>query len=242
MAYANGLAGFDSVSGRPARRAWLPVLLAMLLAMLLAGCAGRLQHFQALPVGAENTDGVRDSLVLMPLRVWPLQANLRLNGMRLVDTVSGDRHRLFFFEDESLGSRALPQRKLEFEIAQTALLDLPPGSYRLDSVDLSFLHLKAPANVATLVLDRELVLPVIAAPVYAGRLTIEIDALTVTDDFGARRYELPSIRPIRLYSLDVQLEVEGRVRIEDRLDQDLADAVVDFPVLETTVFEKSLLR
>ena len=239
MAYANGFAGIDNRSGRLARD---HALLALLLAALLAGCAGRQQHFQALAAGAETADGIRNSLVLMPLRVWPLQANLKLSGMRLVDTVTGDRHQLVFFADESLGSRALPQRKLEYEIAQTALLDMPPGRYRLAAVDLSFVHQKASANVATVALARELVLPVGRLPGYAGRLTIEVDALTVTDDFGSRRYEFPSTRRIRLYSLDVQLEVEARVRVEDRLDQDLADAIVDFPALEATVFEKTLLR
>ncbi len=239
MANANGFAGIDSFSGRPARGRRLYLLL---LASLLVGCAGQRQHFQALAAGAENTDGIRNSLVLMPLRVWPRQSNLRLSGMQLIDIANGNRHRLVLVGDESPGSRAPPQRKLEFEIAQTALLDLSPGNYRLFAVELSFLDQKLSAIVATVVLERDLVLPVTAAAGYAGRLTIEVDALTVTDDFGSRRYEFPLTRPVRLYSEELQLEVEARIRVEDRLDQDLADAIVDFPALETTVFDKMLLR
>ena len=239
MANANGIAGIDSFSGRPAPAHLLRLLL---LAALLIGCAGQRQHFQALATGAESTDGIRNSLVLMPLRVWPRQANLKISGMQLVDTANGAVHQLVFVADESLGSRALPQRKLEYEIAQTALLDLPPGNYRLVAVDLSFLYQEVAANVATVALERDLVLPVTAAAGYAGRLTVEVDALTVSDDFGTRRHEFPLTQPIRLYSVELGLEVEARIRVEDRLDQDLADAIVDFPALETTVFGKTLLR
>ena len=198
--------------------------------------------FQALEAGAESIDTVQNSLVLMPLRVWPLQSNLKLSGIRLVDTATGNRHQLVLFEDESIGSRAAPQRKLELEIAQTALVDLPPGNYRLDAVDLAFIWQKASAGVATVELGRKPILPVGRTPGYAGRLTVEVDELTVTDDFGTRRYEFPLAEPLVLYSIELQLMVEARLRIEDRYDQDIADAILQFPGLESVTFAPALLR
>ena len=242
MAYAMGPVPVSRFPGQRGRPVWRCLLLALGLAWLLGGCTGQRQHFQALAPGAETTEGIRDGLVLMPLRVWPLQANLRLAGMRLVDTATGDRHQLVFFGSETLGSRAVPHRKLEFEIAQTALFDLPPGRYRLEAVDVAFLWQKDSPGIASIVLERELVLPVGASPGYAGRLTVEIEQLSITDDFGTRDYEFPLTEPVRLYSIEVELRVAARVRIEDRLEDDLVDAVAEYPGLEDRIFVKRLVR
>lgn len=233
---------FDPVAGRRGRQARRCAVLVLVLAWWLGGCAGQRQHLQALAPGAESTEDIRESLVLLPLRVWPLQANLKFSGMHLVDTATGDLHQLVFFADESLGSRELPLRKLQYEIAQTAVLDLPPGNYRLAALDLAFPWQKSSAGIAKFELERELILPVGSQPAYAGRLTVEIEVLTVSDDFGTRRYEFPLTEPVRLYGIDLQLGVKARVRIDDRLQQDRADAVLAFPGLEDVVFEKSLFR
>ncbi|MDJ0777996.1 MAG: hypothetical protein QNJ85_09045 [Gammaproteobacteria bacterium] len=242
MTNTRGLASFDPVAGRRGRQVRRCALLVLVVACWLGGCAGQRQHFQALAPGAQSIVDIRETLVLMPLRVWPLQANLKLSGMQLVDTASGDLHQLVFFADESLGSRDLPLRKLQYETAQTAVLDLPPGNYRLAALDLAFPWQKSSAGIARFEPEVELVLPVGSQPAYAGRLTVEIEVLTVSDDFGARRYEFPLTEPVRLYSIDLQLEVTARVRIDDRLQQDRADAVLAFPGLADVVFEKSLFR
>ena len=218
--------------------------LCLLLALLLlTGCAGRNQYFQVLEPGAERFDDPRHSLVLLPLHVFPLESNLKVSGMRFVDPATGNRHEVFLYDNPSLGSAALAYHKLGLEVVQYAALDLPAGSYRLVSVDLAFLWQQADAAIATVAAARDWTLTV-DEPVtsYAGRLSVEIEALTVTDQFGERSYRFPLETPMVLYSLDNELRVEAGLRVDDRMPEDLRAIRAEYPALENTGFEKNLLR
>ena len=214
-----------------------------LLLALLAGCVSQNQYFQALEPGVERAEELREGLVLLPLHVFPLESNLKVNGMLFVDPATGKRHKVLLYENPSLGSAALQYHKRGLEVVQYAALDLPAGSYRLVSVDLAFLWQQTDAGVATVAATRDLTLVLgDSAASYAGRLSVEIESLTVTDQFGERTYRFPLEAPMVLYSIENEIRVKARLRVDDRMDEDLRAMRLEYPALEAIGFEHHLLR
>lgn len=220
-------------------RAAMPIV----AALLLGGCAAQDMGSQALEPGAENLDTVQNNLVYLAVRTRPYQASLKLSGLVFIDRATGKWHIQSYFDNPLLGSDNVPHTVDGKEVLQDILIDLPTGEYQLAKADFVFLWKNATGSSMKVDVDRELVLRVGSTPhTYAGRLTFQIDSITVDGLFETRKYTFPLDSSVTVSNISDELLGELTYIVEDHMEEDLARAIEQYPGLGTVKFSRELLR
>ena len=219
------------------------LILLFLLPLLLAGCAPQSMRSQALEPGVQNISSISQSLVFMPVRVTPGQANLKLRGMLFINTVTGEWNIFSFHNNPLLGSDNVPHYVQDGETVQYLLLDLPAGEYRLAKVNFSFLHEVDSTAIMNTELSRKIILRVPNRKhIYAGRLTIDIKSITVDGLLETNTYTFPLPKSVSISRIVDDMKGDLRYLIEDRMSADLEAAISEYPGLRNVDFASALLR
>lgn len=217
--------------------------LVILLQLTLSGCASQNMRSQALDPGAENIDNISESLVFMPVHIKPTQANMKLNGIILINTETEEWNIISFFNNIFLGSDTVPHSVEDGEVVQYLLLDLPAGEYRLSKMDFSFLWETRSGGFMDTELTEEIILRVPEQnQVYAGRLSIDIQSITVSGLSGTKTYSFPLPQSVEISKLFDGLQGDLHFDVDDRLSEDLERAIERYPGLGTVDFTPALLQ
>jgi hypothetical protein len=149
--------------------------------MLVAGCAaGALRVGQALDVGETSLASIQNALVVVTFDIEsPVSGQyFRASDLWGTNTATGQEFRFPLFSNFIMGTKDVPHTIDGNRLTQTAMLDLPAGSYSLERIDFITLEDHFDQSVDIAYINRPYPSPVLEVGVggvqYFGRVELRI--------------------------------------------------------------------